>query len=97
MGLTDEDKAWILEQLEQHRTQLEQRVESTETKLLTAFHDWASPAEMRARSHSAAIRALDLEVESPADRLTKLEPPTQRRSYRSRPDRRSCCNTSAAM
>jgi hypothetical protein len=60
--LTDDDKQWMLAQLE-----------SLETKLLTEFHKWASPAEMRARSHSAALRAMDIELETLADRVTKLE------------------------
>jgi hypothetical protein len=60
--LTDDDKQWILAQLER-----------VETKLLTEFHKWASPVEMRVRSHSAALRAIDIEVESVADRVTKLE------------------------
>lgn len=54
---------------------LEARLEATETKLLRAFHDWASPVEMRARSHAAAIRALDIEVESLGNRVAKIEPP----------------------
>ncbi len=60
--LNDEDKQWILEQLEK-----------VETTLLTEFHKWASPQEMRQRTHAAAIRALDPEVESLSDRLNKLE------------------------
>jgi hypothetical protein len=64
VNLTDEDKTWILAQLE--------RVEST---LLTEFHKWSSPVDMRLRSHSAALRAIDLEVEALGDRITKLEPP----------------------
>jgi hypothetical protein len=36
MSLTEDDKQWIKEQLE--------RVETT---LLTEFHKWASPVEMR--------------------------------------------------
>ena len=48
-------------------------VERVETALLTEFHKWASPVEMRQRSHSAAIRALDIEVEALSDRVTKLE------------------------
>ena len=60
--LTDEDKQWIKEQLEK-----------VETTLLTEFHKWASPVEMRQRSHAAAIRALDAEVESLSDRLKNLE------------------------
>jgi hypothetical protein len=64
MALTDEDKAWIAAQLER-----------VETSLLTEFHKWASPVEMRVRSHAATLRALDLEVEAVSDRITKLERP----------------------
>ena len=62
MSLTDEDKHWISAQLER-----------VETALLTEFHKWSSPVEMRVRSHSAALHAIDLELESVADRVTKLE------------------------
>jgi hypothetical protein len=54
-------------------TRLEAKIEKVETTLLTEFHKWASPAELRARSHAAAIRALDLEVEALTDRVEKLE------------------------
>ena len=60
--LTDEDKQWISE-----------RLEEVETTLLTKFHKWASPVELRQRSHAAALRALDTEVESRSDRLKNLE------------------------
>ena len=61
--LTDDDKQWIQEQLER-----------VETKLLTEFHKWASPVEMRQRTHSAALRAIDVEeMEALADRVQKLE------------------------
>ena len=46
-----------------------QDVERVETALLTEFHKWASPADMRARTHAAALRAIDLEMESLADRV----------------------------
>jgi len=51
--LTEEDKQWISE-----------RLEKVETTLPTEFHKWASPVELRQRSHAAALRALDAEVES---------------------------------
>lgn len=51
--LTDEDKQWIREQLEK-----------VETTLLTEFHKWASPLELRHWSHTAALRALDTEMEA---------------------------------
>ena len=60
--LTDEDKQWISE-----------RLEKVETTLLTEFHKWASPVELRQRSHAAALRAPDAEVESLSDRLKNLE------------------------
>jgi hypothetical protein len=60
--LTDEDKQWISE-----------RLEKVETNLLTEFHKWASPVELRQRSHAAALRAMDAEVESLSDRLKNLE------------------------
>jgi len=60
--LTNEDKQWIREQFEK-----------LETTLLNQFHKWDSPLELRQRSHTAALRALDAEVESLSDRLKKLE------------------------
>ena len=76
MSLSDGDKEWIssmmdarLAGVEQRMDRIEeriyQRIERVETSLLTEFHKWASPLEMRMRSHSAAMRALDLEVEKP--------------------------------
>ena len=62
MSLTDEDKNWISQQLQE-----------VETKLLTAFHGWAAPNEARQRTHSAALRAIDLEMDARNDRVTKLE------------------------
>ena len=60
--LTEEDKQWI-----------NKRLEKVETTFLTEFHKWASPVELRQRSHAAALRALDTEVESLSDRLKNLE------------------------
>jgi hypothetical protein len=75
--LTDEDKQWIVKQLEERlgnvKERFTERLEKVETTLLTEFHKWASPIEMRQRSHAAAIKALDVEVESISDRLKNLE------------------------
>ena len=82
--LTDEDKQWILERLDKFgghfeerlgklEERFEERLEKVETTLLTEFHKWASPLEMRQRTHAAAIRAIDEEVESLSDRLKNLE------------------------
>jgi hypothetical protein len=55
------------------RAYVDERSEATETKLLTAFHNWASPSEARQRTHAAALRAIDLEMESLSERVSKLE------------------------
>jgi hypothetical protein len=62
MSLTDEDKRWIKEQLK-----------GVETRLITEFHIWASPIEARMRTHTAALRAVDVEMEQRTERVTKLE------------------------
>ena len=49
--------------LEAMESRLNERIERVETNLLTEFHKWASPVEMQQRSHAAAIRAIDTEVE----------------------------------
>ena len=52
---------------------MEARIERTETALLTEFHKWASPVETRQRTHAAALRAIDAEIEPLNDRVKKLE------------------------
>jgi septal ring factor EnvC (AmiA/AmiB activator) len=78
--LTNEDRQWITEQLQGLRTEMaelraemQENLERVETTLLSEFHKWASPLEMRIRTHAATLRALDAEMESHADRLKKLE------------------------
>jgi hypothetical protein len=66
MTLTPEDKQWISEQLSE-------QLEKTETKLLTAFHGWSGPTMVRIRSHSADIRAMEVDLEALQDRVSKLE------------------------
>ena len=76
MSLSDEDKSWINEQLDRVREDVDhvrEQVERVETSLLTELHKWASPIEARQRSHTAALRAFDLEMESLSDRVEKLE------------------------
>lgn len=52
---------------------LSEQIRDTETKLLTEFHKWASPNDARQRTHTAALRAIDLEMEALSDRVTALE------------------------
>ncbi len=60
--LTPEDKQWIADQLE-----------ALETRMLTEFHKWAQPVVGRLRSHTEAMRTLDLELEALQGRVEKLE------------------------
>jgi hypothetical protein len=59
-----------LEALEHRMTE---KLYGQETRLLTAFHSWGSPMETRLRSHSAALRALDVELETLKERVDRLE------------------------
>ncbi|MGP8246634.1 MAG: hypothetical protein ACLQVN_19205 [Bryobacteraceae bacterium] len=71
--LTDEDKQWMLDRLDQMSQKFDQNLERVETTLLTEFHKWASPVEARQRTHAAALRAVDLEMEALSNRVDKLE------------------------
>ena len=55
------------------RTYIEERSEATETKLLSAFHNWAQTFEVRARGTSAAVREFDERLGLIEDRVAKLE------------------------
>lgn len=57
------------------KRELRTDIERVETSLLTEFHKWSSPLEMRVKSHTLAMRALDLEVDALGERVTKLESP----------------------
>lgn len=67
MSLTEEDKRWISqlldEKLERLETKLDEKLEHLEMKLLTAFHSWTSPMEARQRTHTTALKAIDAEME----------------------------------
>ena len=78
--LTDDDKQWIDQRLKDDRQWVDQRlsalraeIERVETSLLTEFHKWASPLEARVRTHAAALRALDLEMEQVQEKVKNIE------------------------
>jgi hypothetical protein len=71
--MDDELRKYLIDMEERLVRHINQRSEQVETKLLTEFHKWASPAEARSRTISAALRAIDLEMESLSDRVRKLE------------------------
>ena len=45
----------LTERIGHVEARLNERIEQVETNLLTEFHRWASPVEMRQRTHAAAI------------------------------------------
>jgi len=59
--------------LEEMEARLREQLEGVETRLLTEFHKWASPTDARLRTHSAALRAIDLEMEALTDRMRRVE------------------------
>jgi hypothetical protein len=77
MALDDEDKQWIQGTMqgmpEASEARLREHMYGVETRLLTEFHKWASPMETRVKSHAAAIRAFDEELESLDGRVKRLE------------------------
>ena len=63
----------IEEKLAALETRIDAKIERVETSLLTEFQKWASPTDARLRTHTATLRALDLEMEALTDRVQKLE------------------------
>ena len=66
-------KQYLIEMEERLKAYVNERCEQVETKLLTEFHKGASPADARSRTISAAIRAIDAEIEANAELAKKLE------------------------
>lgn len=62
MSLTDEDKTWISE-----------RLEEVETRLLRAFRNFAHPVEARRRVQKAVGRSLTERIDALEDRVEFLE------------------------
>lgn len=61
------------EQIDLRFKEVDERIEKVETSLLTEFHKWASPLDARMRTHTALLRAVDLELEAHDGCIQKLE------------------------
>ncbi len=59
--------------IDEVKAYVDQRCERVETSLLTEFQKWASPVEMRLRSHTVVLRTLDMDLEALADRVKRIE------------------------
>jgi hypothetical protein len=71
--LSDDDKRWIEERLTMTIATFNTNLERMETKLLTAFQQWASPNEARQRRYAAELREFEATLEYHEDRIRKLE------------------------
>jgi tetrahydromethanopterin S-methyltransferase subunit G len=53
--------------------ELEQRIEKSETSLLTAFHQWSRTHELRSRAVTTAVVGFDERLALVEDRLAEVE------------------------
>jgi hypothetical protein len=65
--------AELKQALAELETRLSDRIENTETKLLTAFHNWAQTYEVRARGTVTAVHEFEDRLGFVEERLNKLE------------------------
>jgi len=71
--LTDNDKSWIAEQLAASERRTADRIEVTETRLLTEFHRWAQTYEIRVRATSRTVADFDERLGLIEERVSSLE------------------------
>lgn len=67
--MTPQDKQWFEEQF----STLSDKIEATETKLLTAFYKWASPTDIKLRSNETDIAALKERLSLIEERVRDIE------------------------
>jgi hypothetical protein len=82
--LTDEDKRWFAAQIRGtqdsvgasiacYEQRIGARLERFEATSIAEFQRWALPVSSDERSHSDALRTMDLELEALQGRVEKLE------------------------
>ena len=67
--MTPQDREWLQGQLDSLEQRLSEKIIDTETKLLTAFHKWASPTDIKLRS----IPPLEERLQLLEERVRDLE------------------------
>ena len=65
-----EAEARIVEVLKRY---IDERSEAVETRLLTAFHGWARPVEIRLRSASTSVQGFDERLALLEERVSRIE------------------------
>jgi hypothetical protein len=66
-------EAYVDKAIQASETRMMEQMRSIETTLLTEFQKWASPIEMRIKTHTATLRAVDAEIEYLSDRVKNIE------------------------
>jgi hypothetical protein len=69
----DERLADIDEKFETLKTRLNERIEKTETNLLTAFHGWARPMEIRVHGVATMVLGFEERMALAEQRISELE------------------------
>jgi hypothetical protein len=54
-------------------TRINERIEKTETKLLTVFHRWSRSMEIRVRNNSSSVAGFDERLALAEERIGELE------------------------
>lgn len=60
-------------EIETRFTLVESRIEQTETRLLTAFHGWARPMEVRVNGMTSLVMGFDERLALAEQRISELE------------------------
>jgi hypothetical protein len=69
----DEIREEVRGAVQQVTAQLFERIHDTETRLLTAFHGWARPAEIRLRSATSWVGGFEERLALLEERIARLE------------------------
>ncbi len=71
--IASETASQIASQIAAAESRLEAKIERVETSLLTAFHGWARPTEIKLRTFTTQVTGFDERVSLLEERLTDVE------------------------
>jgi len=72
--------AYIDKAIRASEDRMTEQMRNIETTMLTEFQKWASPVEMRLKTHTATLRAVDAEIEYLSGRVKDIEDNQQKAS-----------------
>jgi hypothetical protein len=71
--MDQELKQYLDKRFDELETRLEARIEKTETNLLTAFHGWARPMELRVGNMTTIVMGFEERMTLAEQRISQLE------------------------